>query len=233
MKHFERHHREHATRHSHSWSGYDFGGRHHGRHGSGRFAGGCADDRDGGGRSFRSGRKLSSDDLQLVILALIQEKPRHGYEIIKALEDRSRGFYVPSPGIVYPSLTYLEEAGHAAVEAEGARKLYRPTEAGNAYLAGHREIAEAILSQIENAGLKMEAFRQHFAAEEEASANWGRGRHGRHGGSEGPLLRHARAALKSALFDFRDATAGEEARIVEILDHATAEIRAIRSKGTS
>jgi DNA-binding PadR family transcriptional regulator len=167
-----------------------------------------------------------------VILALIQEKPRHGYEIIKALEELSRGFYVPSPGIVYPSLTYLEEAGYAAVEAEGARKLYRLTEAGGSYLAGHREIADAILSQIENAGLKMEAFRQHFA-DHESGADWGHGRHGRHGAGEGPRLKNSRKALKSALLDLRGTTAEEEARIVEILDRATAEIRAIRSKRTS
>jgi DNA-binding PadR family transcriptional regulator len=211
-----------------SWLGYDFGGRRHGRQGSGRFAGGFADDRDGDGHSFRSGRKLSSDDLQLVILALVQEKPRHGYEIIKALEELSHGFYVPSPGIVYPSLTYLEEAGYALVEADGARKLYRPTEAGGAYLAKHREIADAILSQIENAGLKMEAFRQHFA-DGEASETWAWGHHGR----QGRLFKNARAALKSALYDLRGATAEEEARIVEILDRAAAELRAIRSKRTS
>jgi DNA-binding PadR family transcriptional regulator len=230
MRHHTFGHREHWMGHLHSWPGYDFAGRRHGRHGSGRFAGGFAGDLDRDGHSFRSGRKLSSDDLQLVILALIQEKPRHGYEIIKALEELSRGFYVPSPGIVYPSLTYLEEAGHAAVEAEGARKLYRPTEAGSAYLAKHREIAEAILSQIENAGLRMEAFRQHFAAEE--SADWGRGRHGRHRGGDAPLLRHARAALRAALYDLQGATAEEEARIVEILDRATAGIREILSKRT-
>jgi DNA-binding PadR family transcriptional regulator len=229
MKHHTFSHREHLAWHLSIWPGYHFAGRHHGRHGSGRFAGGFGD--DPGGHRFRSGRKLSSDDLQLVILTLIQEKPRHGYEIIKALEDRSRGFYVPSPGIVYPSLTYLEEAGHATVEAEGARKLYRPTETGSAYLAEHREIADAILSQIENAGLKMEALRQHLAAEE--PADWGRGRHGRHRGGDGPLLRQARAALKSALYDIEGATAGEEARIAEILDRATAEIRAILSKRSS
>jgi DNA-binding PadR family transcriptional regulator len=228
MKHYAFGHREHPMWHSPFWIGYHLAGRRHGRHGSGRFAGGFADDPDGDGRRFRSGRKLSSDDLQLVILAFIEEKPRHGYEIIKALEDRSRGFYVPSPGIVYPSLTYLEEAGYAAVEAEGARKLYRLTEAGSSYLAKHREISDAILSQIEKAGLKMEAFRQHFA-DDEAGAIWERGRHGR----QGPFLKNARAALKLALHGLRGATAEEEARIVEILERATAEIRAILSKRSS
>ncbi|HEV2332187.1 MAG TPA: PadR family transcriptional regulator, partial [Gammaproteobacteria bacterium] len=62
-----------------------------------------------GGRGFRTGRKLASGDLQLVILSLLADKPRHGYEIIKDVEERSGGFYSPSPGVVYPALTYLEE----------------------------------------------------------------------------------------------------------------------------
>ncbi len=78
-----------------------------------------------GGRPFGMGRKLASVDLQLLILGLLAEKPRHGYEIIKALDERSKGFYIPSPGMVYPALTYLEEIGHATVEADGSRKLYQ------------------------------------------------------------------------------------------------------------
>ena len=121
-----------------------FGGRHgHGRHGFGRFAGGFADEGEMGGRGFRTGRKLSGNDLQLIILALIAEKPSHGYEIIKALEERSNGFYAPSPGVIYPALTYLEEIGHATVTADAARKLYTPTEAGLAFLM-ERRIAEIL-----------------------------------------------------------------------------------------
>src|SRR5215469_10345922 len=94
-------------------------GHRHGRHGYGPFAGGFADGTGMGGGGFRTGRKLGAADLQLVILALLKERPRHGYEIIKALEERSAGFYVPSPGMVYPALTYLEEVGQAIVESDG------------------------------------------------------------------------------------------------------------------
>jgi len=206
-------------------------GRRHGRHGFGRFAGGFADDREGDGRGFRSGRKLSSDDLQLVILALIDEKPRYGYDIIKALDERSSGFYVPSPGVVYPSLTYLEEVGYAAVEADGSRKLHRLTDAGRAHLEKNRETVDAILSQIEKVGLKMERFRQAIAEENLERESRGRGRH-RHGrGEAGPTVGPAREALKSALIDLRHATAEEEQRIAEILVRAAADIRAIRGKG--
>ena len=65
----------------------------------------------GGGQGFRAARMLGSGDLQLIILALLEEKPRHGYEIIKALEERVGGGYSPSPGVVYPNLTLRAEGG--------------------------------------------------------------------------------------------------------------------------
>src|SRR5689334_11809257 len=67
----------------------------------------------GMGGFFRAGKMLADGDLRLIALALISEAPRHGYEIIKALEQRSSGIYSPSPGVVYPALTFLEEAGYA------------------------------------------------------------------------------------------------------------------------
>src|ERR1700727_3711422 len=116
---------------------YHFIGRHHGRHGFAPFGRGFMEG-GMGGRGFGMGRKLASTDLQLLILKLLDEKPRYGYEIIKELEERSKGFYVPSPGMVYPALTYLEELGHAEVETDGSKKLYRITEAGAKYLAENR-----------------------------------------------------------------------------------------------
>src|SRR5271170_7225034 len=88
-------------------------GRHRGGHGFGRFSAGFGGPFGRGGPGFTSGRKFAAADLQLLILALLAEKPSHGYEIIKALDERSGGFYSPSPGMVYPALTYLEEIGHA------------------------------------------------------------------------------------------------------------------------
>src|ERR1700723_824874 len=117
-------HRHHHHHHDHSRWEHFFGGPRKGV-GRGRLGGWVARGGGPGGRGFGMGRKLPSADLQLLILQLLAEKPRHGYEIIKALEERSKGFYVPSPGMVYPALTYLEEIGHATVEADGARKLHR------------------------------------------------------------------------------------------------------------
>src|SRR5215468_10990528 len=105
-----------------------------GRHGFGGMRSGFFGRGGIGWHDFRAGRKLGSDDLQLLILALLAEKPAHGYEIIKALEERSAGFYAPSPGMVYPALTYLEEIGFASVEAEGAKKLYQITPEGREHL---------------------------------------------------------------------------------------------------
>src|SRR5580698_7800174 len=117
------------------------GGYRHGRTGFGPFAGGFADGTGMGGGGFRTGRKLGAADLQLIILALLKEKASHGYELIKALEERSGGFYVPSPGMVYPALTWLEEVGYASVAAEGAKKLYSITEAGREHLTQNQQAA--------------------------------------------------------------------------------------------
>src|SRR5579863_670405 len=145
---------------------HHFFGRHHGGRGFGAFGRGFIDGGGLGGRGFGMGRKLASVDLQLLILGLLAEKPRHGYEIIKALDDRSKGFYVPSPGMVYPALTYLEEIGHATVETEGTRKLYQITEAGRQHLDDHRDRAEALMGQFERVGERMDRLRRAMHAEE-------------------------------------------------------------------
>ncbi len=103
-----------------------------------------------GGRGM--GRPFDHGELRLVVLAMIAEKPRHGYEIIKAIEDRFGGSYTPSPGVVYPTLTMLEELGSATVEEMGGKKLYTITEAGRAYLAEHRAAADAAINRMEEIG---------------------------------------------------------------------------------
>ena len=126
-----------------------------------------------GGPGMKSGRVLTSEDLHLVILALISEKPSHGYEIIKSIERRSSGIYTPSPGMIYPALTYLEEASFAVSEAEGAKKLYRITEPGAEYLAKNREHVDALLARLTLWGQKISHFRDQMAEEEETDERWG------------------------------------------------------------
>ena len=173
----------------------------------------------GGGRGFGMGRKLAAADLQLLILKLLEEKPSHGYEIIKALDERSKGFYVPSPGMVYPALTYLEEIGHATVEAVGARKQYHITVAGKAQLDENRAQADALLAQFGRVGERMERVRRALDAEE--SGEESAAEHERHGLRE---LRRASRDLKVALADKWHSPREEQQRIAKILARAAAEI---------
>jgi DNA-binding PadR family transcriptional regulator len=176
-----------------------------------------------GGFGFHAGRKLSSADLQLLILALLGEKPRHGYDLIKAVEERSGGFYTPSPGVIYPALTYLEEAGDAVPEAEGSRKLYRLTEAGKAHLEERRAEADAILLQLKELGRDMDRVREAFAGGGEAGEGEGPFARGRWGAA--PELRTALRSLRGALHELRGAGGEELQRVAEILRRAVDEIR--------
>lgn len=102
--------------------------------------------RGGGGRFFGHG------DLRLVILHLIAEKSRHGYEIIKAIEERAGGAYSPSPGVIYPTLTLLEELGYVTVVEEAGRKSHEVTEQGRAFLEANRPALEALLARMGGPG---------------------------------------------------------------------------------
>jgi DNA-binding PadR family transcriptional regulator len=115
----------------------------------GWFGGG----RRGRGGPFRGGRMFEQGDLKYVILQLLDEKPRHGYEIIKALEDRCGGMYSPSAGTVYPTLTLLEDLGYASVAVEeGGKKIYSITNEGRAYLAQNRSAVDDIFDRIGELG---------------------------------------------------------------------------------
>lgn len=190
-------------------------GRRGGRHGFGHgFAGGGGGFGRGfmGGDGFPSGRKLGSAELQLVLLALLAEKPAHGYELIRMLEERSGGFYTPSPGMIYPALTYLDEIGHAAASQDGNRKLYAITEAGRAYLAGNQAQAESILTALARIGGRMAEVREAFAGFTDADPQ------------AADDLNHARVALKQSLMRKRGCAPDEARRIAAILARATAEI---------
>lgn len=101
----------------------------------------------GGGRGGL-GRFFAHGDLRLVILNLIAEKPSHGYEIIKAIEERVGGAYSPSPGVIYPTLTLLEELGYVTTEAGAAKKLHTITEQGRAFLEANRPTLDALLARM-------------------------------------------------------------------------------------
>jgi DNA-binding PadR family transcriptional regulator len=180
---------------------------HGGHHGFGRRSHSFM-----GGDGAPFGRKLTSNDLQLVLLALLAEQPAHGYELIRTLEQRSGGFYEPSSGMVYPALTYLDEIGHAASTVEGNRKLYTITDAGSSFLADNRARADAILEALARIGGRMEDVRDAFAGVSGADPD------------ASDALYAARGALKTALKRLRDCSPDEARRIAAILDRATAEI---------
>ncbi|MBN2099246.1 MAG: PadR family transcriptional regulator [Dehalococcoidia bacterium] len=89
-------------------------------------------------------RPFQKGDLKYVILGLVAEKPRHGYEIIRSLEERSHGFYAPSPGAVYPTLQFLEEAGYVTAAEHEGKKIYTVTEEGHRFLHEQKDFAEGI-----------------------------------------------------------------------------------------
>ena len=105
-------------------------------------------------RHFRGGRMFDQGDLKYVILQLLADKPRHGYEIIKELEERSGGAYSPSPGTVYPTLTMLEEMGYATATQEegGGKRIYEITQAGRDYLVENRSTVDDIFERIAEFG---------------------------------------------------------------------------------
>lgn len=107
----------------------------------------------GGGRSgWRGGRAsvLDGNELRLVLLKLIWEAPRHGYELIKAIETLSGGTYSPSPGMVYPTLTLLADLGQISEAAEGSRKCYTVTDAGAQLLSVEADAISASVARLED-----------------------------------------------------------------------------------
>ncbi|NVI80330.1 PadR family transcriptional regulator [Janthinobacterium sp. BJB401] len=103
-----------------------------------------------GGRGERAERVFGRGDLPLIVLALIEISPRHGYEIIKAIEERCGGAYAPSPGAVYPTLTLLEEQDHVtSSESASGKKLYTITDLGRAYLDENRAQVDGILARLD------------------------------------------------------------------------------------
>lgn len=142
---FARHHDQREEGHCH----HRRGGRHHfagrGEHGRG------GEEHGRGGRGRQ--RLFEHGDLRLVLLALVERKPSHGYELIKAIEEASSGLYVPSPGVIYPTLTLLEEQDflEPAVAGNG-RKSYQITELGKQELQKHQAAIEVIFARLAGAG---------------------------------------------------------------------------------
>src|SRR5690606_18232859 len=108
--------------------------------------------------AFTRGRKFSSEDLQAILLLLLAEQARHGYELIKAIEMRSNGYYHPSPGVIYPALYQRVEKGYASVVPQGSRKQYVLSDRGRQALEQMKNRAVLRSARLEPAARKMAWF---------------------------------------------------------------------------
>ena len=138
-------HQSHGHRQDRGLHGHPFGHRGH-KHGFGRHRWGGDEDE---GRGGRRRRVFDSNELRLVLLKLIADQPRHGYELIRAIEDLTGGAYVPSPGVVYPTLTMLNDMGQIEeARSEGARKAFAITAEGTAHLAEKKAEVDALFARL-------------------------------------------------------------------------------------
>ena len=195
-----------------------------GRHGGPGGHGGPGD-WSGFGDNFRIGRMLASGDLRLIALYFIEEQPRHGYDLIKAIEDKTGGIYVPSPGVIYPALTFLEEAGYVTSEADANKRLYTITEEGKAHLNDNRTAVETTLEYLGKIGDKAQHLRAHWEDAERRFRD--------HGPSADrdmndviPEVNDARRELKDAIRNsVRSGDPAAQRRLADILRRAANEIR--------
>ncbi|MBO9666824.1 MAG: PadR family transcriptional regulator [Bdellovibrio sp.] len=171
-----------------------------------------------GGMEEKLGRILGHGDLRYVILLLLEEKPRHGYELIKALEEMSSGAYVPSPGVIYPTLTFLEEGGFAVATEDAGKKLYTITPEGKVMLDENREFVQAVLQRMQHMGQKMSRLREWMGREGFETR----------GKDEKDAIHKSMHSLKSELFSAMDASKETKKQIAEIIARAAEEIRKLK-----
>src|SRR5467141_1300340 len=102
------------------------------------------------GRGPRSWRRqwFGAGDMKYVILKLLRDKPRHGYEVMKELEERMHGCYTPSPGTIYPTLQWLEDEGLVVARDVAGKKVFEITDAGRAFLEEHRDMVDDIFDRV-------------------------------------------------------------------------------------
>lgn len=168
--------------------------------GSGRGFGGFG--RGAGGFGGRGPRMFGPGDLRFALLALIAEKPRHGYDLIRAIEEKFGGAYAPSPGVVYPTLTLLVEQDYLRSEdVSGGKKLYTITSEGSAFLEQNKDAVDGVNARMD---LAAQALNNH---------------------STPGMVREAFHTLHHALHVGRGAWTDEEAvRVRNVLEKAAREI---------
>ncbi|GED21503.1 PadR family transcriptional regulator [Halomonas halmophila] len=167
-------------------------------------------------------RKLSAEDLGILVLSLIEEADSYGSQLSERIEQLSNGFYRPSPGTLYPALKSLSEHGLLCQQRQGRRKYYRITPPGRDWLALHRQAAERVSSRLQNAGRKLTALYASMseALDDDALAL--------------PLAQEmlsARMDLKAALHESRHASPDAQRRVLRLLQDTAERIRAEADSG--
>jgi DNA-binding PadR family transcriptional regulator len=123
-------------------------------------------------RGSRRGTSFQKGDLKYVILDLLKDKPRHGYDIIRELEEMSYGFYKPSPGVIYPTLQMLQEMGYVSSTEQEGKRVYSITEEGLKFLENQSNIADDVRRQMKhkwsfkNIGRMIMVMREYHALED-------------------------------------------------------------------
>lgn len=199
------------------------GERHHGRfahrrgegpdghRGHGRGRGGD----DAGHRdrpSFLRGRKFGADELQILVLTLLKEQASYGYELIKTLTEKSGGFYTPSPGVIYPALTYLEDVGYVTVQQEGNRKRYAINEQGEAWLAENQAVAEALIAKLALFARQSDTVNQAMSEHRQPFE---------------PALMHAIHELRTQLHNYHGSSEETQQQIAAILQQTLEQLKSV------
>ncbi|MCT4713369.1 PadR family transcriptional regulator [Enterobacteriaceae bacterium H11S18] len=198
---------EHHHHHHHADRRGGPGGGHRGH-----FRGGD----DAGHRdrpSFLRGRKFAADELQLLLLSLLKDQASYGYELIKILAEKSGGFYTPSPGVIYPALTYMEDVGYVNVQQEGNRKRYAINEQGESYLAENKATADALLAKLEMFARQSDSVSQAMFEHRQPFT---------------PALTTAIHELRSQLHNYHGSSEETQAQVAEIVNQAVSQLRSVK-----
>ncbi|OON40592.1 hypothetical protein BTJ39_08395 [Izhakiella australiensis] len=189
--------------------------------GGGRSRGGpggmfSAEGGRGAGRpSFVRGRKFGAEELQLLLLSLLKQQPSYGYELIKLLAERSGGFYTPSPGVIYPAMSYMEDVGYVSVQPEGSRKRYAISSEGERWLEENRPAAEALLAKLEMFARQSESFNQAMREQRQVFT---------------PQLMDALHALRGEMHNWHQSSDEAQKQAAKILTEALQQLRALKDK---
>lgn len=178
-----------------------------------------------GGMDKMKGKLVSSEEMHLLILLILKSNGKsHGYEIIKSVEELTSGVYAPSPGMIYPLLSYIVELEQAISEPDGNRKSFTITPIGEQYLEDHAKELEAVIERIKMFGERMANMKARFEEEETSEENWGRGESGAQDFEMRATFHDIRHQLRKAIFAKRRASNEEKQRVFGILRRAIDEI---------